>query len=300
MLDGHIGAVLAVLAQAGNEGGAGEQAVRFQAEVGQAGPTASAFHWRAGPHRDGGVRSGGEVGKIHHQRAACRTASDRNTKRPQIGDGVGNDPLLASYQEIHSRSRPGADGSRVGMLEGRVPASPVGQRQLGSVEGPTPARRPQHDGHEQPAADRAVRHRGRGLFEHPGHAETVEDAPKPGAGPSTVGRAQVARRRRPSTAPDNTSGAIPTLPRHLGGRRALVTLVPTVLRKLPHVAVHVVQAEPVCPVRPCRSRSPYITAVIGQTFRSHVPEVVPRLGPRARRVLPLGLAQQAVTLSGFP
>ena len=155
VLNGDVGAIHPVLPQPGDHRSARKQILRGDSQVGQTGLSASVFHGRAGPHRHRGVRCRGEVGEIDHQRApSCRTLSYGNSQGGQVSDGVGNDPLPARSQRIHSRARSHAEGRPIGVVDLPCRRSPVGESHLGGEEGSRcSSLRPQHHGHKQPAPD---------------------------------------------------------------------------------------------------------------------------------------------------
>src|SRR5262249_21698014 len=91
--------------------------------------------------------------------------------------------------------------------------------------------------------------------------------------------------------------------RAVGGWISRIAAGPAVLHPLPHIAVHVVQAESTGGKRADRSRPLKVplatTAVtVGISLAELVAPGIGRRGPGARRIFPFGLGEQAIRLPG--
>jgi hypothetical protein len=90
--------------------------------------------------------------------------------------------------------------------------------------------------------------------ERPGDSKAGEASPQHRFDSVAIGRAKVCRSIAPGAAALDACRAVCVHPCRPVGRSAPVACVTTILRPLPHIAVHVVQAEGVWQERPIRSR----------------------------------------------
>lgn len=97
---------------------------------------------------------------------------------------------------------------------------------------------------------RGLRLAGRLLGKHSRHAKTHVWIAEPRAASAPGCGAEEHSGTIPGTATRNAQATIAGEPGRAVGRRAVVAVVPAILHPLPHVAVHVVQSEPVRRERP--------------------------------------------------
>ena len=123
VLEGQVGAVLAVLAQAAQVGGL-MKPLRFpDPGIGEAGP--SLRHRRGGAHHHPQLGLGAD-GQGPHP-VSSRQGQAQTAQVPQ---GVGHDPLLPGLEAVGDRAASAALVGRVVEVEGHRPGLPVGQGQL--------------------------------------------------------------------------------------------------------------------------------------------------------------------------
>ena len=145
--------------------------------------------------------------------------------------------------------------------------------------------------------------------ERPSHAKTDIVVSVPGVQHATIRRADEQRMVAPRSAAENMRGTISTHPCTTIIRSSrssdLVINVPAILDPLPNIPVNVMQTERIRTETPDRRRALIIPTAPAVTAVRKVPTdivapVIPSRRPGPGNILPLGLAQQAVSLASFP
>ena len=154
-----------------------------------------------------------------------------------------------------------------------------------------------------PLARRRLDRPGSG-YERPGDSETDVAVAVGREAFRAERRTQESREVDPGAAAQYAAAAPAGDPCRTVRRGADVSIVPAVLDPLPHVAVHVVQAERVRRERAHRRCLPAVppapaATTVCSVFADLVSRVVLRRRPRTRRLLPLRLARQPVALAGL-